>query len=183
MNRIEIDDSAVIADQALVDGITQACVACWKRSAAIITGHGRRVPQIDLDFYQTGTSAGQCRIVDSQAITLRFNIAIAKNQPEDFIEKTVPHEIAHAVTWLCFPGAKPHGVEWKSVMRQLGQEQPKRCHDYDTGQVQRRTQRRWNYLCACQQHQLTTVRHNRVQNKRAQYHCKQCGQALQRAYE
>jgi len=50
-----------------------------------------------------------------------------------------------------------------------------RTHKFETASVQSKT---YPYLCACQEHQLTVRRHNRVMRKEAEYRCRHCGELL-----
>jgi predicted SprT family Zn-dependent metalloprotease len=75
-------------------------------------------------------------------------------QTQQQIYDTVLHEYAHLVVFEEYGlKAKPHGVEWKSVMRRLGIE-PKVTHDYP---VERKS--------------LT---------KKLAYRCQECGYILRR---
>jgi len=51
---------------------------------------------------------------------------------EDMICNTVPHELAHLITFQLFPRAKPHGFTWQSIMADWFHLDPLRCHYYDT---------------------------------------------------
>ena len=62
----------------------------------------------------------------------------------------------------------------------LGIADATRCHDYALDESSVRRQRRWDYACACARHELSTTRHNRIQARGAQYHCRRCGEALRR---
>lgn len=165
-------------DSHLIASIETKHHELWQTAKAIINGHGKRLPTVTIAYYHRGSSAGQCRYIDSQNMQLRFNLAIAKQQLDDFVAQTVPHEIAHVITSICFPKAKPHGKEWRTVMANLGIKNAKRCHNYKIPPSSRRSQRLWRYTCACQEHQLSSTRHNRVQKKHLQYHCKRCKQPL-----
>lgn len=113
-------------------------------------------------------------------LLIRYNLPLAQNQFDAYVNRTVPHEVAHHIvdevhrTWR--RRASPHGEEWRSVMRHFGQD-PVRCHDFDLKGIKLKQQRRFSYWCACQEHLITTVRHNRV-NKGARYRCIKCNQLL-----
>ncbi len=132
---------------------------------------------IRIRFDLQGRAAGQARFTPSGGIEIRYNLAIASLQPEHFMRETVPHEVAHVVTWLLHgQRVRPHGREWQAVMRQLGVNKPRRCHDFEMPPLRR--QRRWPYSCACNTHQLSTTRHRRAQQG-TRYQCKACGTTLQ----
>ena len=104
---------------------------------------------------------------------------MAREQPEAFLAETVPHEVAHVVCRVLYPKARPHGPEWRSLMRYFGIEQPSRCHDFASAQSPGRQQRRWHYRCNCRKHQLSTTRHYRILRGSSRYHCRHCGSELQ----
>lgn len=149
-----------------------------QRAAPLLRGHGRAEPAIEVRCNLRGKSAGQVRHQADGSLLIRYNLGIASLQPEAFLEQTVPHEVAHVVTWLLHGRrARPHGAEWQAVMHHLGIASPRRCHDFDMPPVRR--QRRWPYRCACRVHQLSTTRHRRVQTQGIRYHCSACGTALE----
>jgi len=135
-------------------------------------------PQPELRFDLTGRSAGQVRFAPGRPPVIRFNLAIAARHPGQFVDETVAHEVAHLVTAACFPRARPHGPEWRSVMASFGWDDAPRCHQFAVPQDQVRRQRRWRYTCGCRVHALSTTRHHRVEQGRARYHCRHCGAAL-----
>ena len=133
-----------------------------------------------LQFDLRGRCAGRAYIHH-----IRLNpVLLIQNDP-DFIEETVPHEIAHLITnrlhgfWI-----KPHGREWKSVMVALGL-QPIRCHNYDVSnaQVRRmpqgRRERRFTYACACRTVQESTRTHLKLQSGKKWSACSLCGAYFQ----
>ena len=69
---------------------------------------------------------------------MRLNPWLLLRHGEEFIDQTVPHEIAH---WLifCLYGreARPHGAQWRQLMELFGAE-PRRCHDYDLKEIPQR---------------------------------------------
>ena len=137
------------------------------------------MPQVAFDL--RGQAAGQAVWRAGQPPLLRFNLAIARHYGDDFVNETVAHEVAHVVARHCHPGGRPHGREWRAVMRQFGIREPRRCHDYRDGSEAVRRQRRWLYECSCRMHQLSTTRHRRIQAGLTVYHCRQCRGVLTRA--
>lgn len=100
-------------------------------------------------------------------------------QFEDYSQRTPAHEVAHYVVDCLYPkhGVKPHGTQWQAVMQAFGLD-ASRCHQYDLTNIPQRKQRRFRYQCACQEHMLSTTRHNRVLNHGTEYRCKKCGEAV-----
>jgi len=149
------------------------------RATPLLRQYARTTPDIIIDFDLKGRAAGQVVWRSGQAPRVRYNLSMARLQPEAFISETVPHEVAHLVVMRCFPQAKPHGSEWRSVMASFGIEQAQRCHQFKLSDKTVARQRRWHYRCDCSDHQLSTTRHNRVQFSGVNYHCRSCGQCLQ----
>jgi SprT protein len=137
----------------------------------------KRIPKIDIRFDLTGLTAGQAVILGRKHI-IRYNLQMARSQPEVFITETVPHEVAHVVTNVLFGRIKPHGKEWRSIMAFFGIPEPERCHNFDMQDVHVRGQRRWPYACDCTTHQLSTTRHYRVLRGTQKYLCRNCGKPL-----
>jgi SprT protein len=125
-------------------------------------------------FDLTGTTAGTA---DPRGHVLRFQPVLAAGHWDDFLNNTVPHEVAHLVDYdvnnkleaqmqarmaaiqnqAIFgnwgrrarrPKRDIHGDSWRAVMRVLGINYAARCHQYDTSQVARRKARH-EYRCTC----------------------------------
>ena len=147
-----------------------------------LLARGRRIiggtlPQPELRFDLRGQSAGQMRIDASGHATIRYNPALLLRHGEDFLARTIPHEVAHYLAFLHHGrGIRPHGPEWQQMVRALGGE-PERCHDYDIDGLGARKTRRFTYHCRCGDHQLSSIRHNRI-SRGTRYLCQRCGEAL-----
>jgi len=139
--------------------------------------YGQRFSKVEIRFDLRGGSAGQARLGTQGKPVIRFNNALLEQHSEAFIARTVPHEVAHVVAYqLCRGKLRPHGPEWAAVMQLFGAE-PTRCHNYDLSAIPRRRMRRFTYHCGCRSHELTSIRHNRIQRGQ-RYYCKQCRQPL-----
>jgi SprT protein len=165
-------------DSEIRSAIEAAVARCLTRSAALGHRHGVRLPSPEVRFDLRGLAAGQFLWHRGKPPVLRFNLAIARQQPRSFIAATVAHEVAHLVTACCHGRVAPHGPEWRSTMHHLGIRSPSRCHNYLVDETLVRRQSRWPYVCDCRQHELSTTRHNRVQRNLARYHCRHCGGPL-----
>lgn len=137
------------------------------------------VPAIRFDL--TGQTAGMA-VYDRRGdprdrALVRINAALLRDNPKHIIQQTVPHEVAHVVSrWLWGKDIRPHGHEWKSVMRKFGK-QPTRCHTMDTTSSRRLPT--YSYRCACQNlTEMTSIRHRRAQaaceTGRHAYSCRRC---------
>lgn len=162
--------------------------------------YGLSIPHIPVTFNLRGTTAGQAWTGGKNGASIRYQPELMEQNEKDFFEDTIPHEVAHIVVHYLYPNSKvrrgtynyrtgrttyrrvvkPHGNEWKRVMRDFGVK-PERCHTYDTGNVgQRKLAKAYTYKCACQTFQLTQIRHRRIlQGKK--YSCQKCRTVLQPA--
>ena len=121
----------------------------------------------DITFDVRGSCAGICRIEHGE-FTLRFNLELLRENEEDFLEFTVPHEVAHYVTRKLFGSVSPHGEEWKLIMNYFGIEKPLRCHNFNLSSTNP-----WKYECNCQTHYLSNRRHTHAKKGR-RYICDSC---------
>ena len=133
-------------------------------------------PRIRFDLH--GKSAGQVRFARVGGCSVRYNAQLLLRHPGEFLAQTVPHETAHIVAFSLFgPRISPHGREWRAIMTFFGA-LPERCHSFSVEGMQTRRLRRYDYRCACRNHQLTSIRHNRVRSGQV-YLCTKCGQPLE----
>ena len=158
--------------------LQQQAISRVDELAAVAATHYRmKRPQIDVRFDLKGLAAGEARLSPTGVGQIRFNTRLLVENSEDFLLRTVPHEVAHIVAYRLHGSTiKPHGPEWKAVMELFGAE-ASRCHSYDTSASQIRRLKRFSYRCDCRVHQLTSIRHNRAKRGQ-QYICKACHQVL-----
>lgn len=150
--------------------------ACLIQQAALIFQHP--FENIDIHFDLKGRNLGMYVRRHRQAY-IRYNTYVFARHYDDCLQQTTTHEVAH---YVCdqlygFGRIKPHGKEWKSVMQALGAE-PRVTSNLDISGLPARRYQQFAYQCSCQQHQLSSIRHNKVQRGRARYHCRQCGSTL-----
>jgi len=114
---------------------------------------------------------------------LRFNPVFLEHCTDEFIKRTVPHEVAHIVQRKLFGyGVRCHGKEWKKVMQVFGLE-PSRCHNYvlpaEIRKKHSRRQERFSYSCNCGTgvHKVSKTKHNRI-NKGYGYRCCSCNERI-----
>ncbi|MET0028235.1 MAG: SprT-like domain-containing protein [Candidatus Thiodiazotropha sp.] len=133
-------------------------------------------PEIRFDL--TGKSAGIVVFGPGNRCVIRYNAALLSRYGQEFMDETVPHEVAHIVARRRFgQRIRPHGREWKQVMA-FFQAPARRCHSFDTTQTTRRRMRYYDYRCACRDHRISAVRHNRVVSGTMTYQCRFCGTPL-----
>lgn len=125
-----------------------------------------------VSFKLRGKTAGKAFVTRWE---VRYNAVLLEENKEKFLGRTVPHEVAHLVARRLHTGRsiRPHGPEWKKIMRDFGVEFS-RCHSYDvTNSTMRKSKPKHHYRCACRDHWLSDICHRRAQ-KGAGYYCKKC---------
>jgi len=135
---------------------------------------------VAVTFDLTGSAAGMYRVHGAERV-IRYNPYIFAKYFANNLAVTVPHEVAHYVTDRLYGlrNIRPHGAEWKTVMRSLGAD-PCVTASYDLSGVPVRRQRRFSYRCECSTHQLSSCRHNKIQRGQSSYLCRRCGSTLYR---
>lgn len=128
-----------------------------------------------LSFKQRGQTAGTAHL---QKWEIRLNPILLAENSRSFIDEVLPHEYTHLLVYALYGRVQPHGKEWQQMMQYVMNLPAKRTHQFDTARSSTKQYRRFTYQCSCQTHQLTAIRHNRLQQGKARYHCRQCGQIL-----
>lgn len=131
-------------------------------------------PKVRMDI--TGKCAGIFHWYQDGETLLRFNLELFLDNKEDFIKNTVPHEVAHFVTWVISPRSRPHGDVWRAIMQLFGISNPQARHNYEVAPVVRRPTP-FTYRCPCKTHLFTKLRHGYAQ-KGVEYKCRDCGQPV-----
>lgn len=142
-------------------------------------GRSYQVPQVEYTVVgQRGGFARGTGLVNFNAVLLMENV-------EDFIARTVPHEVAHCIDTANGGNARKafqrkrsvHGPSWKAIMRLFGIADSTRCHSYDTSNAQTRTKRKFEYACGgCGKPVLvSSVIHNKIQLRGIEYWTRCCG--------
>lgn len=109
-----------------------------------------------------------------------FNPVLLNENVDDFIARTVPHEICHLATELIYPHAhvrvlgkkrSPHGAEWASIMTALGADAT-RCHSYDVENARVKRTTTYSYMCGCCGHkfELGPKRHAKIKQGATYWH-------------
>lgn len=140
----------------------------------------------DIRFDLRGKSAGQARFeiersfgfVKKYKSSIRFNRVLMKENFQAFIDDVAPHETAHVIAHQVYGGKiKPHGHEWKMIMRDVLNKTPSVTHQFD---ISRASPKPFIYQCECDdvQHALSSIRHNRIQRKQSSYLCRHCNSSL-----
>ncbi|MHC5224829.1 SprT family zinc-dependent metalloprotease [Ignatzschineria sp. LJL83] len=130
-----------------------------------------------LSFKLRGKTAGTAYL---QRWEIRLNPILLAENSDAFINEVIPHEYAHLLTFALYGRVQPHGKEWQAMMIDIMGLPANRTHRFDTKNSETRQYERFTYYCLCQTHLLTAIRHNRIQANKATYHCKHCGETLER---
>ena len=157
------------------DEVIQLCLAYLDHAETL---YGMVFPAPDIQFDLSGQSAGMFRARPGH-YDIRFNPWIFAKYFDESLANTVPHEVAHYVVHMLYGSARtrPHGAEWQDVMRNFDAE-PRVTGDYNLEGIPVRRQRRFRYQCRCREHQVSTLRHNRVIRGQARYRCRYCNTDL-----
>ena len=141
---------------------------------------------VTISFDLKGRSAGMYRVKQQGGRIfkraqreIRYNRFIFAKYFDDNYETTIPHEVAHYVTDIIYGlrNIKPHGKEWKAVMQAFNADASVTA-DYDLSGIPLKKQSLFTYRCDCRQHQLTSIRHNKIKKRRYRYYCNYCKQLL-----
>jgi len=140
-----------------------------------------KLPEASIDFSLRGRCAGQAIVERKGATCLRINLQLLRENRDDYLSQTIPHEVSHlVVNWQARKKRlkpRPHGIEWQSVMRDCFGLEAKRCHSYQTTPA-RVVPRPFLYACRCREHLLTSIMHNKI-GLSYQALCKACRTPLQ----
>ena len=129
------------------------------------------IPMPTVVYKKRGTTAGTANY---RTWTIDLNPVLLVENVDKFIERTVPHELAHLICDLVYPhahrpgrGAKRdvHGSYWKDVMRTLGvpHHEITRCHSYDVSNASTRTRIQYRCTGCNQELGLTPAKHATLQ--------------------
>ena len=126
---------------------------------------GYRVSVPHVVFNLRGITAGMAfSYVEGFTPLIRYNLGLAKENLEAFLDNTVPHEVAHIVANRHFGKNCGHKREWQWVMRKVYGIEPKRCHQYDVSAHRIRKTFIHIYKCGCGECRTGTKHHNLIQN-------------------
>lgn len=141
--------------------------------------YGREFNIPSYDFNLKGTTGGRAWPTENR---MEFNATFLLNHTEEYIARTVPHEVAHIIDRAVYGYEYTrrgkvirHGTNWKSVMRVLGVKDLTRCHSYDVTPAQQKVKSKFHYKCkGCGADlYLGPVRHRKHKNNK--YWHSKCG--------
>ncbi|WP_158969759.1 SprT family zinc-dependent metalloprotease [Paraglaciecola sp. L3A3] len=126
----------------------------------------------DIFFNQRGKIAGCARLQKNE---LRFNPILLNDNLTAFLDEVVPHEVCHLLAFTLFGKVRPHGKEWKTLMRQLFNLDGQTYHQMDVKKV---AGKQFFYQCLCGHVPLSIRRHNKIIRGQQQYCCRRCQTVL-----
>lgn len=142
--------------------------------------------EVEITFNLKGRSSGMYRVKHFRQRFLlhkkreiRYNPFIFAKYYDDNFATTIPHEVAHFITDIIYglKNIKPHGQEWQAIMHAFGADASVTAN-YDLSGIPLKKQTQYTYICQCREHQLSSIRHNKISKRRFQYFCKNCKQVL-----
>ena len=134
----------------------------------------------EIIFTLRGRTAGLAYL--SQNL-INYNLELASRDINEFLKKICYHESAHIIAHLyCGPNIRPHGNEWKWVMREVFYIPAERCHSIDTSGCRARKTYLHVYNCACGQEILVGTKHHRVIQANGTVFHKRCRLTISRAW-
>jgi SprT protein len=101
----------------ITDVVKQQVLAKLQSGLDLIAAHyGKRLPMPKVLYTVTGSTAGFARY---DAWMINLNAAIMERNFDDFMERTVLHELAHLVTDRLYPEIRPKDKpgEWKAATK------------------------------------------------------------------
>lgn len=81
-----------------------------------------------------GTVAGKA---SGKLWEVRYNIQLIKENLDEFLVNTVPHEVAHLIEYKLH-GKSTHLKNWKKIMSAFGVEKARSYHTYDIRNCKRK---------------------------------------------
>lgn len=151
---------------------------CYELAAEV---YGRTFQFPEILFKKRGRVAGTAQSFYGRSGVLNFNMKLLEQNEADFLENTVPHEVAHLVTFDLHGTIRnqngrrsSHGPEWKAVMRSLGVN-PSTTHNYDVSDAGGHHKTKHVYQCGCgKQYAIGPTIHRNIQNGQVRFHNRTC---------
>lgn len=166
----------MIVPSDLIHSVDKKVDECLRRISDV---YGVEMDRPEINFNQTGMTAG---VAELRSWRIRLNPVLLIENKQDFINRTVPHEVAHLAVQRIYPEAHTrstgkrelHGPCWREIMDALGAD-PARCHQYDITNVKRNVTK-YDYECVKCGHVYSVggKMHNRIQAG-VPYSCALCG--------
>lgn len=169
-----VDDTATLEQRA------RDAVLHWLRQTGLLAARrGLLLPALPrVVFDLRGLNAGEF-IVDPRRYggpCIRLNRELLQRHPGQMLEQVVPHEVAHYAVWALYRRRmRPHGREWRAVMRFFGKP-PEVSHRLPVRPARRVT--RLPFACGCDTPQLYSAVIHKRHLAGVRYYCRRCRQRL-----
>lgn len=98
-------------------------------------------------FKNMGPIAGLFDFNDYGDPVIYLNTTLLLENKKDFLDVTIPHEVAHQVAMIVSPNGAPHGKRWKEVMQVFGVDSSE-FHTYDITNAYKNIKKRQTLYCA-----------------------------------
>jgi SprT protein len=152
----------------------------WLQHAVVLAArHGAGLPAMPrLAFDLRGLNAGEF-VADHRRYggpCIRLNRELLQRYPGHMLEQVIPHEVAHYLVWaLCRRRTRPHGREWRAVMRHFGKP-PEVSHRMDVRPARRVHKLPFACGCGAHQHYSAIILKRHLAGTR--YYCRRCKERL-----
>lgn len=143
-------------------------VATKLKVEELCSKHGIAVPRVT--FNVKGTDAGRAYV---ERNWIDLNMVLFRENFEDMVANTIPHEIVHCWHYALKLGGKAHGREWQGLMKRIGV-RPIPCHNLNTDAAESPTGF-FSYRCLCNVGNMVSLEtHRRIQENPEWYRCGKC---------
>lgn len=153
--------------QEQIDRVIAVVDECTRK----IIGHSL---EINIRFcHDMGRCAG---IAYYDGFKIDLNLPLFLNNEKEFLSVTIPHEVAHLLTWMLHPNAKQnHGPEFKKILSQLSSN-TSTYHSMDVSVATGKP--RFRYVCCCPSrvHFISSLIHKKMSSGQARF----CGACKER---
>jgi SprT protein len=136
--------------------------------------HNIVMPTVTFDL--RGSDAGEAFVPFN---LINLNMTLFRENFDDYVFNTIPHELAHVWQGQLKLRGQPHGREWKSLMKRLGAP-PIRCHNLLTDAAESRTGN-FLYRCLCRPANMVGLElHRKIQQNPQAFRCDRCHNLFRR---
>lgn len=94
---------------------------CLDKAREYFPDEAERIRKPFIGFNLTGTSAGRA-IYSQRKIVLNPHIfkGLSEEAQQEFIDETIPHEVAHIVAYQVHRHSQAHNAKWGEIMKLFG---------------------------------------------------------------
>lgn len=116
---------------------------------------------VKIQFNLKGKTSAQACMKGLTEYRLRFNREAIEKHWDEMVNKTIPHEVAHLIAWMCPQlRASGHNKVWKRICVELGGT-GRRCHNYDLTPA--RKTKKYLYNVNGAEYKVGSRVHNKIQ--------------------